>query len=183
MASCFMSANSWSTSILSDDARSLHKHAYASSYRPWRANNLGDGGSDKQPSANITPGIVWIPSGILHEYELGILLVQNPAQNPPTTPTTMLNCSKASRVPRTWTGAISAIYKGESMLSAPTPRPPTPRPTKMCASDCAKHWNREPIMNTTVAQNIACRRETRSAKVPARTVPSTAPNSKAAAEY
>src|SRR5277367_5031438 len=50
-------------------------------------------------------------------------------QNPTTTPETILNCSRASRLPLNSLGEISLMYNGARQLNMPTPHPPTARPT------------------------------------------------------
>ena len=50
-------------------ARSQARLWSASSYRPCKTNERGDGGRYMVPSASIIPGISWIASGMRHEKE------------------------------------------------------------------------------------------------------------------
>ena len=128
---CNRGSDSASSGVLNRNRARLVR---ASSYRPCRTNSRGDGGRKKHPRARMIPGIIWIPSGIRHDIELGtkkqtircyynqskklniLDRVMKPVQNPNTTPSTMESCSRAISEPRTSGGLISAIYRGESIL-------------------------------------------------------------------
>ena len=76
-------------------------------------------------------------------------LVQNPVQNPNTTPSTIANCSNDINDPRNSGGLISAMYNGDNMLSAPIPMPPIVRPRMRSSSEEASVCMAEPMINTT----------------------------------
>lgn len=90
----------------------------------------------KHPNARRAPGKICTANGIRHEadpetYMIKLLVeilkndkngdllsrVKNPAQKPKTTPRTIASCSSDMSEPRISGGLISAMYKGESMLS------------------------------------------------------------------
>jgi hypothetical protein len=75
-------------------------------------------------------------------------------QNPMTTPETMLNCSRARRLPLISFGDISLIYNGARQLSIPTPHPPTARPINKTHNFLATACKNPPTRNTTHPSRI-----------------------------
>ena len=119
-----LSASSWVLIL------SLAKLFNASASRPFRTSHRGEGGRIRHPRARIIPGVICTPRGIRQDIGPGMERVMKPVQKPNTTPRTMDSCSSARSEPLTSGGLISAMYSGESMLSAPTPIPPIARPKK-----------------------------------------------------